>query len=132
MTWANQYVQESHTQPEIRGSEAGPPIQPRPSPQPRVPQRGSHSHSANTVVQLAPWEHDFITRNQGDLYDLLLAANYLDIKRLLDIITASGAKLIRGKDPDDIRRTFHVVDPNLAGKNGPNSIRKEIRESKDS
>ena len=123
-------MQESHAQPEVRGPEAGPPVQPRPSSQPRVPKRGSQSHSPNTVVQLAPWEHDFITKNQDDLYDLLLAANYLDIKRLLDIITASGAKLIRGKDPDDIRRTFHVVDPNLSGRNGPNSMRKEIRDSK--
>jgi len=39
------------------------------------------------------------------------AANYLDIKGLLDILCRTVAETIRGKDPKQIRRTFHASDP---------------------
>ena len=39
------------------------------------------------------------------------AANYLDIKALLDILCQTVADVIKGKDPEAIRRTFHASDP---------------------
>ena len=38
------------------------------------------------------------------------AANYLDIKGLLDILCRTIADIIKGKNPDEIRRTFNVAD----------------------
>ena len=39
------------------------------------------------------------------------AANYLDIKSLLDVLCRTVAEMIKGKDPEEIRRRFHVTDP---------------------
>ena len=42
---------------------------------------------------------------------MLQAANYLDIKSLLDVLCRTVAEMIKGKDPEEIRRRFHVTDP---------------------
>lgn len=39
------------------------------------------------------------------------AANYLDIKSLLDVLCKVVADMIKGRDPQDIRRVFHAPDP---------------------
>ena len=41
----------------------------------------------------------------------LQAANYLDIKSLLDVLCRVVADMIKGRDPQDIRKTFHAPDP---------------------
>jgi len=42
------------------------------------------------------------------LFELILAANYLDIKSLLDLTCAKVASMLKGKAPEDIRRTFNI------------------------
>ena len=39
-----------------------------------------------------------------------MAANYLDIKSLLDLGCAKIASLIKGKTPEEIRQTFNIVN----------------------
>ena len=46
--------------------------------------------------------------DQGTLFDLILAANYLDIKGLLDVTCKAVAEMIKGKSPDDIRKHFNI------------------------
>jgi S-phase kinase-associated protein 1 len=61
------------------------------------------------VVQ--EWYASFIhTTEQEVLFDLVLAANYMDIKPLLDLCCAKVASLIKGKSPEDIRKTFNIVN----------------------
>jgi len=40
--------------------------------------------------------------------DNVQAANYLDIKGLLDVTCKTVANMIKGKSPDEIRRTFNI------------------------
>ena len=54
------------------------------------------------------WDADFVNIEQETLFELILAANYMDIKPLLDLTCASVASLIKGKSPEDIRRTFNI------------------------
>ena len=48
--------------------------------------------------------------NLETIFDIIMAANYLDIKSLLDLSCAKIATLIRGKTPEEIRKTFNIVN----------------------
>ncbi|PIA44653.1 hypothetical protein AQUCO_01700330v1 [Aquilegia coerulea] len=58
--------------------------------------------------ELKTWDADFIKVDQATLYDLILAANYLNIKSLLDLTCQTVADMIKGKTPEEIRKTFNI------------------------
>mmetsp|Transcript_20829 Transcript_20829/g.21139 ORF Transcript_20829/g.21139 Transcript_20829/m.21139 type:complete len:96 (+) Transcript_20829:578-865(+) len=58
------------------------------------------------VVQ--KWYADFVNVEQVLLFELILAANYMDIKPLLDLTCATVASMIKGKTPEEIRQTFNI------------------------
>ena len=53
--------------------------------------------SANMSEVTTPWYAEFINLDQEQLFDIILAANYLDIKQLLDLSCAKVASLIKNK-----------------------------------
>ncbi|CAI2313658.1 unnamed protein product [Caenorhabditis sp. 36 PRJEB53466] len=57
---------------------------------------------------IASWDVEFLKVDQGTLFELILAANYLDIKGLLDVTCKTVANMIKGKSPEEIRRTFNI------------------------
>ena len=46
--------------------------------------------------------------DQSTLFELILAANYLDVKPLLELGCKTVADMIKGKSPDEIRATFNI------------------------
>ena len=50
----------------------------------------------------------FCEIDQEMLFECILAANYMDIKSLLDLTCAKVASMIKGKTPEEIRKTFNV------------------------
>ncbi|GMH17852.1 hypothetical protein Nepgr_019693 [Nepenthes gracilis] len=54
------------------------------------------------------WDADFVKVDQNTLFDLILAANYLNIKNLLDLTCQTVADMIKGKTPEEIRKTFNI------------------------
>ena len=56
------------------------------------------------------WDAEFVDIEQEDLFELILAANYMDIKPLLDLTCAKVASMIKGKTPEEIRKTFNIVN----------------------
>ncbi|KAL1810983.1 hypothetical protein DCAR_0623082 [Daucus carota subsp. sativus] len=58
--------------------------------------------------ELKSFDAEFIKVDQGTLFDLILAANYLNIKSLLDLTCQAVADMIKGKTPEEIRKTFNI------------------------
>ncbi|KAJ0796482.1 putative S-phase kinase-associated protein [Helianthus annuus] len=57
---------------------------------------------------LKSFDSEFVKVDQGTLFDLILAANYLNIKSLLDLTCQTVADMIKGKTPEEIRKTFNI------------------------
>jgi|SRR3974390_2883179 len=54
------------------------------------------------------WDKEFCKMDNQDLFELILAANYLDVKPLLDCCCFAVADMIKGKTPEEIRKTFNI------------------------
>jgi len=72
---------------------------------------------------ISSWDADFLKVDQGTLFELILAANYLDIKGLLDVTCKTVANMIKGKAPEDIRKTFNIKNDFTAAEE--EQVRKE-------
>ncbi|CAF1650698.1 unnamed protein product [Adineta ricciae] len=71
------------------------------------PPEDDENREKNTS-DISSWDQDFLKVDQGTLFELILAANYLDIKGLLDVTCKTVANMIKGKGPEEIRRTFNI------------------------
>lgn len=56
------------------------------------------------------WDREFLKVDQEMLYEIILAANYLNIKPLLDAGCKVVAEMVRNRSPEEIRRTFNIVN----------------------
>ena len=56
------------------------------------------------------WDAEFVDVDQEMLFELILAANFMDVKPLLDLTCAKVATMIKNKQPEEIRRTFNIVN----------------------
>ncbi|RZC63620.1 hypothetical protein C5167_025365 [Papaver somniferum] len=54
------------------------------------------------------WDAEFVNVDQATLFDLILAANYLNIKELWDLTCQTVADMIKGKTPEEIRKIFNI------------------------
>lgn len=59
-------------------------------------------------LTIIPWDLDYCKVDQATLFELILAANYLDLKSLLDLTCKTVANMIKGKQPEEIRKTFNI------------------------
>ena len=66
------------------------------------------SSAAAPPEDLKNWDAEFVKVDQATLFDLILAANYLNIKGLLDLTCQTVADMIKGKTPEEIRKTFNI------------------------
>ena len=64
--------------------------------------------SSNFIDITTPWYADFVDLSQDMLFDLIMAANYLDIKALLDLACAKVASQIKSKSVKEIRQFFNI------------------------
>ena len=56
------------------------------------------------------WDATFVEVDQETLFELILAANYMDLKPLLDLTCAKVASMLKGKTPEQIRKQFNIAN----------------------
>ncbi|KAL6842371.1 hypothetical protein ACP4OV_027798 [Aristida adscensionis] len=75
------------------------------------------THAVKPVTELDPdphgldaWDKEFITSGVDNsiLFAIILAANYLGIEDLIDLGCTAVADKMRGKQPEEIRKTFDI------------------------
>ena len=65
--------------------------------------------SGNMSEVVSKWYADYVDVNEKqELFHLIMAANYMDIKPLLELTAAKIASQIKGKAQQEIRETVNV------------------------
>jgi S-phase kinase-associated protein 1 len=59
---------------------------------------------------LKAWDADFVKIDSATLFELVIAANYLNINNLLNLTCATVGDMIKGKTSEEIRETFNIVN----------------------
>merc|ERR1712167_224493 len=68
-----------------------------------------HSNKELKEEEKNAWDAEFVKVDDDTLFSLILAANYLDIKALLDLTCKTVADYIKQcKTPQEIRRRFNI------------------------
>ena len=65
-------------------------------------------NSEKNSEDISPWDKNYMLVDHATLFDLILAANFLDIKPLLDLGCKTVANKIKGKTTEEIRETFRI------------------------
>jgi len=66
--------------------------------------------SRKKTTDIDEWDVKFMQVDQEMLFEIILASNYLDIKPLLDVGCKTVANMIKGKSPEEIRKTFNITN----------------------
>ena len=66
------------------------------------------SDTRKRTTEIEEWDQKFMQVDQEMLFEIILAANYMDIKALLDVGCKTVANMIKGKSPEEIRKTFNI------------------------
>ena len=57
---------------------------------------------------VSEWDYNFVNQDQNTIFEIILGANYMDIKPLLEVSCAKIASMINGKTTEEIRKTFDI------------------------
>ena len=66
--------------------------------------------SQNFKECVPEWDYKYIDVDIDLIFELILAANYMDIKPLLELASAKVASIIKGKNTEEIRKTFNITN----------------------
>ncbi|ORZ32093.1 Skp1 family, dimerization domain-domain-containing protein [Catenaria anguillulae PL171] len=65
--------------------------------------------TGDIMKKLSDWDKEFINLDRAPLFHILLAANYLDIKPLVDLGCRRAAEMIAGKSTEEIREFLGIT-----------------------
>ncbi|KAI8806033.1 putative negative regulator sulfur controller-3 [Cladochytrium replicatum] len=70
--------------------------------------RDSFETNRKRSDDIEDWDANFVKVDNEQLFEIILAANYLDIKPLLDLGCKTVANQIKGKTPEQIREMYNI------------------------
>ena len=59
-------------------------------------------------AKIKEFNNEFVKVDQATLFEIILAANYLNMKNLLDLTCMTVSNMMKGKTPEEIRKTFNI------------------------
>ncbi|KAI0155925.1 Arf GTPase arl1 [Pestalotiopsis sp. IQ-011] len=74
------------------------------------PTNDEDTDNRKKTTEIDEWDQKFMQVDQEMLFEIILASNYLDIKPLLDVGCKTVANMIKGKSPEEIRKTFNITN----------------------
>ncbi|KAH8203438.1 hypothetical protein TruAng_002422 [Truncatella angustata] len=75
-----------------------------------APTNEDDNDNRKKTTEIDEWDQKFMQVDQEMLFEIILASNYLDIKPLLDVGCKTVANMIKGKSPEEIRKTFNITN----------------------
>ncbi|CAK4097631.1 unnamed protein product [Aphanomyces euteiches] len=69
-----------------------------------------HANPMKEIPKPIKWDLDFINTSYEMIFELILAANYLNIKSLLELACARMSGVMFGKTPEEIREMFGIKE----------------------
>ena len=67
--------------------------------------------TSSVMSEVVPeWYANFIDIDHKEIFDILNTAVYMLIDTLVDLCCAKISSMIRGKDPEEIRKIFNITD----------------------
>ena len=75
------------------------------------------------------WDYNFVGDNNDEILALIRASNYLDIKPLLELLSAKVACKIRGTTTESIRKDFGIENINKDEEAQINADKKYLEEN---
>ena len=63
---------------------------------------------AKSAEEVAAWDAEFVDVDHATLFDIILAANYLNMGALLQLTCQTVARMIKGKSPEEIRTILNI------------------------
>ncbi|CAN0930103.1 SKP1-like protein 4 [Linum grandiflorum] len=67
-----------------------------------------HTSAIAEADKVRKWDQEFVKVNLMMLFDLILAADYLNIKELLDLTCQKAAHVIFGKTTEEMCKIFNI------------------------
>ena len=61
-------------------------------------------------ISIDAWDASFLKVDQATLFELIRAANYLDMKGLIDITCRTVVNLMKGKAVEELRQCFNITN----------------------
>ena len=75
------------------------------------PENEEESKKYVSMDQLDDWEKEYIKMTVSEMFPLMITANFLEIKGLIQLMVKAVALQIQGKSVEEIRKNFNVEDP---------------------
>merc|ERR1712241_1628935 len=66
------------------------------------------NNDESDLSSLSEWDLEYLKIGDGTIFELILAANYLDISQLLEVCCKQVANMIKGKSAEEIRARFNI------------------------
>lgn len=73
-----------------------------------APEDNERSDRIKRTTDITEWDYKYMAVENELVFELMLLANYLDIRSLFDLTCKTVANMIKGKTPEQIRQTLGI------------------------